>query len=86
MADIKVGRIDHYYDNIGVAVLEVTEGEVTVGDTIKVVDKDGEERLTQVVESMEMDHEQVEEATTGDAVGLKVNEEVQEGDTVYKVE
>ncbi len=86
MTDIEVGRIDHYYDNISVAVLEVTKGEVAVGDTIKVVDKDGEERLTQVVESMEMDHEQIEEATAGDAVGLKVNEKVQEGDTVYKVE
>ena len=86
MTDIKVGNIDHYYDNIAVAVLEVTEGKVSVGDTIKIVDKQGEERLTQVIESMEMDHESVKTANKGDAIGLKVDGEVREGDTVYKIE
>ena len=86
MADIKIGNIDHYYDNIAVAVLKVTEGKVSVGDTIKIVDKQGEERLTQVIESMEMDHESIKIANKGDAVGLKVDGEVKEGDIVYKIE
>ena len=86
MADIKIGNIDHYYDNIAVAVLKVTEGKVSVGDTIKIVDKQGEERLTQVIESMEMDHESIKIANKGDAVGLKVDSEVKEGDIVYKIE
>lgn len=85
MADAKVGKIDHYYDNISVAVLEVTDNPVAVGDTIKITDKDGEEKFTQVVESMQMEHENINEANKGDAVGLKVNEPVKEGDLVYRV-
>ncbi len=84
MADSKVGRIDHYYDNIGVAVLEVTDNAVSVGDTIKITDKDGEEKFTQKVESIQMDHESVDEANKGDAVGLKIDQPVSEGDLVYR--
>jgi translation initiation factor IF-2 len=84
MADSKVGRIDHYYDNISVAVLEVTDNTVSVGDTIKITDKDGEERFTQKIESIQVDHENVDEANKGDAVGLKVDQPVKEGDLVYR--
>lgn len=85
MADSKVGRIDHYYDNIGVAVLEVTDNPVAVGDTIKITDKAGEEKFTQTVASIQVDHKSVEEASKGEAVGLKVDQPVSEGDLVYRV-
>ncbi len=85
MADVKVGRIDHYYDNISVAVLEVTDNPITVGDTIKVTEKNGEEKFTQTVESMQMEHKDINEANKGDAVGVKINEPVVESDLVYRV-
>lgn len=85
MADSKVGRIDHYYDNISVAVLEITDNSVAVGDTIKITDKTGEEKFTQTVASIQMEHENVDEANKGDAVGLKVDQPVDEGDLVYRV-
>ncbi|MDD3531969.1 MAG: hypothetical protein PHR64_02010 [Candidatus Shapirobacteria bacterium] len=85
MADSKVGRIDHYYDNIGVAVLEVSDNPIAVGDTIKVADKAGEEKFTQTITSIQVDHKNVDEAGKGDAVGLKVDQPVNEGDLVYRI-
>ena len=84
MADSKVGKIDHYYDSIGVAVLEITDSPITVGDTIKITDKDGEEKFTQVLESIQMEHKNITEANKGDAVGIKIDEAVTKGDLVYR--
>lgn len=86
MADRKVGTISHYYDNIGVAVLEVTDNTVSCGDKIKVTDKDGEEKFSQELASIQMDHENIDEASKGQAVGIKINEAVSEGDLVFKIE
>jgi len=85
MADSKVGKIDHYYDSIGVAVLEVTDSSITVGDTIKITDKNGEKKFTQVLESIQMEHKNINEANKGDAVGIKVDETVTKGDLIYRV-
>lgn len=85
MADSKVGRIDHYYGNIGVAVLEISDNSVAVDDTIKITDKNGEEKFTQVLKSIQVEHKNVAEANKGEAVGIKVDQAVIEGDLVYKV-
>jgi U32 family peptidase len=80
---LKVGKITHYFDKIGVAVLTVTDDPVKVGDMIRI----GEfgVGVDQKVESMEVDHKSVKEAKKGDEVGLKVIEEVKKGDEVYKI-
>ncbi len=85
MTDSKVGRIDHYYDKIGVAVLETTDDSISVGDTIKIASKAGEERFIQTVTSIQAEHSNVEEASRGEEVGIKVDHPVTEGDLVYKV-
>ncbi len=85
MADIKVGEITHYYEKIGVAVLKVSEASLKVGETIKVTDKESNERFTQEVASMQIEHKSIPEAKVGEEVGLKVEQEVKEGDFVYKV-
>lgn len=77
-----IGKITHYFGKISVAVIEL-EGELKVGDTIRIVG--GNRDFTQVVESMEMEHQKVEKAKAGDRVGLKVIQKVREGDKVYKV-
>jgi len=83
MADVKVGKISHYFGNIQVAVLEVEDEAVNVGDTIKIVGHDKE--FEQKIESMQVEHDQVETAEKGMSVGLKVEEKVKEGDEVFKV-
>lgn len=79
---IKVGKITHFFDNISVAVLVMTDGSIKVGDMIRV----GEvgTGVEQKVESMQVDHKQVETANKGEEVGLKVVAAVKEGDVVYK--
>lgn len=77
-----VGKIKHFFDKISVAVLELS-GSLKVGDTIKVVTRDGE--FEQTVDSMQVEHQPVQTAKKGDSVGMKVNEKVKEGDEVYLV-
>ncbi len=79
----KVGRVTHYYDKIGVAIVEL-DGTVSVGDKIKFT-KDGEDIFEQKVDSIQIEHEKRDTATRGDVVGLKTNEEVKEGTEVFKI-
>jgi len=82
MADTKIGKISHYYDKIGVAVVELNKS-LAVGDKIKIVGRGKE--VTQTVESMQMDHKDVKKASKGQGAGMKVDQAVKEGDEVFKV-
>jgi len=79
----KVGTVAHYYGNIGVAVVEVS-GKLSVGDKVKF--EDGKHEFEQIVESMQIKHKDIDSAKKGDAIGLKVDEKVNEGADVYLVE
>ena len=77
-----VGRVTHYYTKIGVAVVELQD-ELSVGDEIIIEGKTTS--LRQKVESMQIEHKNIEKAKAGDSIGLKVNDRVRENDLVYKV-
>lgn len=77
-----IGRIAHYFSNIGVAVIELSS-VLKVGDTIRIVG--GTTDFNQQVESMEIEHKKVDTAKSGDSVGLKMGQKVREGYKVYKV-
>ena len=79
---VKVGDVDHYYTNIGVAVVDLVS-TLKVGDRITV--KGATTEFTQIVKSMQIMHDAVEEAAAGDSIGLKVNDRVRQGDEVFKV-
>ncbi len=79
----KIGTVTHYYGNIGVAVVELS-GKLSVGDKVKF--GDGENDFEQTVESMQIEHKEISSAKKGDAIGLKVDKEVNEGADVYLVE
>ena len=76
----QIGKITHYFNKIGVGVLEL-EGKLKVGDTIIIATSSGD--FEQKVDSMQVEHEQVTEAKSGDAVGLKTDQPVKEGNSVY---
>lgn len=80
--EIKVGTISHIYEKIRVAVVELTES-LRVGDLIHISGRRSD--LTQRVESMQLEHQNVQVADQGQSVGLKVNGEVRERDIVYKI-
>jgi len=78
-----IGKITHYFGKIGVAVLELVDGDLKVGDTIKIELHDG--GFDQAVTSMQVDHQEVATVKKGESVGLKVDQAVKEGAKVYKV-
>lgn len=77
-----IGKITHYFGNIGVAVIELSD-TLKVGETIRIVG--GETDFTQTVESMEVEHQKVEEAKKGESIGIKIEQKVREGYKVYKM-
>ena len=80
MKDNLVGKVIHYYDKIGVAVIKL-EKPLKVGDNVKFVQ--GENEFTQSIESMQLEHVQVESGKKGQEVAVKVDKETKSGTQVY---
>ena len=78
---VKVGDVSHFYTNIEVAVVELT-GKLKAGDRIAI--KGATTDFTQLVESIQIDHDQVAEAGPGDSIGLVVKDRVRAGDKVFR--
>jgi putative protease len=78
---VEVGRITHFFSKISVAVIELA-GSLAVGDTIAI--KGPTTDFEQTVDSMQIEHENVQEAKAGQSIGLKVAQRVRETDIVYK--
>lgn len=83
MIKMKIGKVTHYYDKIGVAIVEL-DGTLSVGDKIKFV-RGGEDLFEQEVDSIQIEHEKVDSAKKGEVVGLKTKELIKDGAEVYKV-
>jgi putative protease len=79
----KVGEVEHYFTNISVAAIKITDGSLQVGDTIHIVGATTD--FSQPIRSMEINQASVEEVSTGDEVGIKTTQRVREGDAVYRV-
>ena len=78
----EIGEVTHYFTDISVGVIELS-GSLEIGDTISIEGSTTD--FEQEVDSMQIEHDDVEEAGPGDAVGMKVKNRVREGDKVYKV-
>lgn len=78
-----IGKITHFFSNINVAVINLS-GVLKEGDTIRIAGGENTD-FNQEIDSMEVDHKKVKTAKKGDSVGLKVNEKVREGYSVYKI-
>lgn len=83
MANDLVGRVIHYYDKIGVVIVKLDK-PLKAGDKIKFV-KDDNNSFEQTVESMQIEHAQIEAGKKGQEVGIKVNQVAKEGTLVYLV-
>ena len=81
MEEQEIGQISHYYNKIGVAIVKLSN-PLRVGEEVHV--KGATTDFSQTVESMQAEHENVEEAQPGEIIGLKVKEPVREADKVYK--
>jgi len=77
-----IGNVTHFFGHLGVAVIEVSD-RLRVGDTIRIVGGDTDFEMK--VDSMEMDHQKVREATGKQSVGVKVPQKVHEGYRVFRL-
>ena len=78
---VEVGRITHFFPKINVAVVEL-KAALAVGDRILV--KGPNTDFEQTVDSMQIEHKNVDRAEAGQSIGLKVADRVRETDVVYK--
>ena len=83
MAEQLIGSVTHFFNKAGVIAIEMSEGELKVGDAIHVVGHLTD--FTETVASMQIEHISVLEAKPGDLIGIKVPDRVRPGDRVYKV-
>lgn len=83
MAEKPIGKITHFFGNISVGVIELTD-TLKAGDKVKIMANGGE--FEQVIQSMQIDRQPVQEAGAGQSIGVKLDQKAKEGDIVYKVE
>ena len=79
-AEKPVGVVTHYYNKIKVAVVKFKE-PVKVG--AKVLFKGATTNFSQVVASLQYEHEQIKVSKKGQSLGLKVAKRVREGDEIF---
>ena len=77
-----VGKINNFFSKVSVAVVELSD-TLKLGDRIKI--KGPGTDLEQVVASMQIDHNNIEEAKAGQLIGMKVDGKVKAGDSVYRL-
>lgn len=79
MKDKPLGKVVHYYDKIGVAVLSLNK-PLKVGDKIRFT---GRNEFTQEVGSLQLDHKPVSSVKAKVQFGLKVEKPVHENNQVF---
>lgn len=80
--NVRIGRVTHYYNRLGVAVLKLS-GDIRLGDKILFLGHTTD--FIQSVRSMEIDHHRVNWVGAADQVAIKVGQPVRQGDEVYRV-
>ena len=81
MSEVEIGEISDFFARPVVAGIELT-ATLKQGDKIHI--KGATTDMELIVDSMQINNVDVEQAKAGDAVGVKVSDRVRRGDTVYK--
>ena len=82
MAEEVVGKVTDFFAHPVVAGIDLT-ATLKLGDKIHI--KGHTTDIEMIVDSMQINNVDVEEAKAGDAVGVKVTERVRREDIIYKV-
>ena len=81
MSEEPIGKITHYFPNIGVAAATLSAA-LKVGDTVRV--KGHTTDFTELIESLEIEHKKVDRAGPGDDVAFRVSEKARPGDRLLR--
>ena len=82
MEERLVGEVTHYFGKIDVAGIRLSD-DLAVGDEVRIGGHTT--GFTCTVGSMQIDHQAVEKAGSGDQIGMRVPERVREGDRIFKI-
>ncbi|TET26709.1 MAG: translation elongation factor-like protein [Dehalococcoidia bacterium] len=82
MPEEVVGKVTDFFARPVVAGIELS-ATVNAGDRIHIKGHTTDMELT--IASMQIENANVEQAKAGDLIGIKVDDRVRRGDTVYKV-
>ncbi|HSW46584.1 MAG TPA: EF-Tu/IF-2/RF-3 family GTPase [Phycisphaerae bacterium] len=83
MSEQLIGKVTHYFSKAQVAAIELTGGELNVGDTVHIVGHTSD--FSQKIDSMQVEHAEVQSARPGDRIGIKVVDHAREHDQVYRL-
>ncbi len=78
-----IGTVTHYYSHLNVAIIQINKGTLKTGDKIRI--KGHSTDFSQIVESMEYEHQHTDLASAGQNVGIKIAEHAREHDILYLV-
>ncbi|MFQ5943403.1 MAG: hypothetical protein ACE5JF_07610 [Anaerolineales bacterium] len=79
----QIGKVVHWFGKVSVAVVEL-ESDIKLGDMVHF--EGAHTDFHQEIESMQVEHEPVEQGSKGEEVAIKVKERVRNGDTLHKHE
>ena len=80
MTEKELGKITHFYDKLSVAIIKLS-APLKIGDEIAI--KGQTTDLQQKIETMQFDHQDIEQGKKGQEIGIMVKDKVREGDVVY---
>jgi len=83
MGEEKIGEVVKFFAKPSVAAVKITAGELRVGDTVKFTGHTTD--FEDMIHSIEIDNKQIEKATVGDYIGVKVSDRVRPGDEMFRV-
>ena len=83
MKEQEIGYVSKFFGQISVAAIEITAGELHVGDKIRIVGHTTDCKMA--IESMQIEHASVENAVKGDSIGVKVGDKARRNDKVVKL-
>ena len=83
MNETEIGVVRHFFDKISVVLIELTTGDLAIGETIHI--KGHTTDVTTPVESLQIEQDKITNAVKGQKVGAKIPGKAREHDKVFKV-
>ncbi|SVC66998.1 uncharacterized protein METZ01_LOCUS319852 [marine metagenome] len=83
MKEQEIGYVSKFFGKISVAAIEITAGKLILGDTIHI--KGHTTDINVKIDSMQVDHQEVDSVKKNDNIGVKVDGKARRGDKVFKL-
>ena len=83
MKEQEIGYVSKFFGRISVAAIEITSLEINVGETIRIKGHTTDQKIE--VNSIQIEHKNVETAKKGDSIGIEVTEKARRKDKVYRI-